>query len=289
MGPALVEILGRTTDFLKSRGVDAPRLDAELILAHVLGMERLALYLQFDRPLTDDELDRLRPLVRRRGQREPMAWILGERGFHALDLVVHTGVLVPRPDTETLVEAALERIRAVPGEDPVYIADLGCGTGAVGLAIAHAEPRVRVYAVDLSPEALANTRENVERLGLSDRVGVIRGDLLDAVPGHRPVDWIVSNPPYIPTGDIDALMPEVSRFEPRLALDGGPDGLDVVRRIVDQTMARVRHGVLLEIGHDQAEAVAEVGRSAGLVDVTVHNDLANIGRVVSGIKAASAP
>lgn len=274
----LVDVLTRTEAWLRRRGIDTPRLDAELLLAHVLGMERLQLYLSHDRPLSPEELDALRPLVARRGQREPMAWILGRAGFHALELDVLPGVLCPRPDTETLVEAALAWIPE--GEDPVYVADIGSGTGAVGLAIAHARPQVRLYAVDLDDQALENTRRNVRKLGLEQRVAVLRGDLLAAIPAHRPVDWVVSNPPYIPSREIGSLMPEV-RHEPRRALDGGPDGLDVYRRLGVEAQ-RARCGVLLEVGHDQAGRVADLLRRAGFVAIETWRDLAGIARVVGG-------
>ncbi len=160
----LVDVLTRTERYLRDRGVDSPRLEAELLLAHVLGLERITLYLNYDRPIPDDELEKLRPLVARRGKREPLAWILGTRGFHALDLDVGPGVLVPRPDTETLVDAALEYIAA--DEDPVYVADVGCGSGAIGLAIAFARPGVRVYAIDRAKAPLEFTRINRDRLGM---------------------------------------------------------------------------------------------------------------------------
>jgi len=277
----LVDVLTRTERWLRERGVDSPRYEAEQLLCCALGMERLQLYLAHDRPLTPPELDALRPLVRRRGQREPLAWILGEQGFHAIDLVVRPGVLVPRPDTEVLVDALLERI----DEDeppPIYVADVGCGSGAVGLALAVARPALRVYAIDIDPVALEVTRANVARLELTDRVGVLRGDLLDAVPPNRPIDWVVSNPPYIPSGELPGLQPEVSRHEPRRALDGGPDGLEAYRQLLPQAAARARRGVLVEVGHDQAGKVADLFRRAGLVDITTHPDLAGIQRVVAG-------
>lgn len=277
----VVEVLKRTEGWLRERGVPTPRLDAEVLLGHVLGVERLQLYLMFDRPLTDDELERLRPLVRRRGQREPVAWIVGHKGFHALDLQVGPGVLVPRPDTETLVEAAAAWIRDV-GDDPSFVADVGCGSGAVGLALAAALPQVRVYAIDRMDAPLATTKANVAALGLADRVAVLKGDLLAPVPAHRPIDWVVSNPPYIPSAHIDALEPEVSRHEPREALDGGPDGLDVVRRLVAQARPRARRGLLLEIGHDQADRVAAILQAAGFTDVTTWKDLGGHRRVVGG-------
>ncbi|MCB9687135.1 MAG: peptide chain release factor N(5)-glutamine methyltransferase [Alphaproteobacteria bacterium] len=281
-GPApLVDILVRTEGFLRSKGITSPRLEAELLLAHVLKVQRLQLYLAHDRPMSTAELAELRPLVARRGRREPLSWILGHRGFHAIELVIRPGVLDPRPDTETLVEALLGE---VPKDDPgpVYVADIGCGSGAVGLAIAHARPAVRLYAVDLDPNALAVTKENVATLGLTDRVGVLRGDLLDAIPANRPIHWVVSNPPYIPTGEIDGLMPEVSQHEPRRALDGGRDGLDVVRRLVTQASQRARTGLLMEIGHDQAGRAADLLRRAGFVDIRTWDDLQGIARVVGG-------
>ncbi|MCB9665189.1 MAG: peptide chain release factor N(5)-glutamine methyltransferase [Alphaproteobacteria bacterium] len=279
----LLDVLRRTEAWLRSRGVPSPRLDTEVLLGHVLGVPRLQLYLMYDRPLTEPELDALRPLVRRRGAREPLAWITGEKGFHHLDLQVVPGVLVPRPDTETLVEAAGAWIDEGHTDDvPVYVADVGAGTGAVGLALAAPRPWLRLYAVDLSDEALACTRANVATLGLADRVGVLKGSLLDPVPAARPVDWVVSNPPYIPSGEIDGLEPEVAVHEPRLALDGGADGLDVIRPLVAQARRRARRGLLLEVGHDQAEVVAALLARAGFTDVRTWDDLGGHRRVVGG-------
>ncbi len=275
----LVDVLTRTERWLREREVPSPRLEAEMILAHVLGVERLQLYLSYDRPLTDAELKMLRPLVARRGDREPLSWILGSRGFHDIELLVQPGVLDPRPDTEVLVEAVLAWIPA-EGEDPVYVADVGSGTGAVGLALAVARPQVRLYAVDIDDVALRVTRRNVEALDLGARVAVLRGDLLDAVPEARPIDWVVSNPPYIPSGEIDGLMPEVSRHEPRRALDGGPDGLDVYRRLVPAAASRARQGLAVEIGQHQEQPVRALFEQAGLKHVEVLQDLGGIGRVL---------
>ena len=261
----VVEVLNSSAAWLKERGVPSARLDAELILAHALALDRVKVYLQFDRPLEEPELAAIRALVRRRGTREPLAWVLGHKGFHALDLVVKPGVLVPRPDTETLVEVA---IAAVGEADPVYVADVGCGTGCVGLALAVARPGVRLYAVDLDRTALENARLNVEALGLRDRVAVRHGDLLDGIPRDRPVDWVVSNPPYIPSADIERLEPEVRVHEPRLALDGGADGLEVYRRLLPRAAARSKRGVMVEVGAGQAAAVADLMLAEGLA-VTV--------------------
>ena len=277
----LVDVLTRTERWLRERGIPSPRYEAELLLCKALEMERLQLYLAHDRPMNQHELDLLRPMVRRRGAREPLAWILGEQGFHGIELAIRPGVLVPRPDTEVLVDATLGLI----GEDeppPVYLADVGCGSGAVGLALAVARPSLRVYAIDIDPTAIEVTRDNVNRLALTDRVGVLRGDLLHAVPPQRPIDWVVSNPPYIPTEELAACEPEVSQHEPRTALHGGRDGLDAYRALLPQAAARARRGVLVEVGHDQAGRVADLFRRAGLVDITTHPDLAGIQRVVSG-------
>lgn len=273
----LAEVLQRSQDWLAARGVPSPRREAELLAQAALGLDRLQLVLQRERPLEAAERDAIRALVQRRGAREPLAWILGRVGFHDIDLQMRPGVLVPRPDTEALVEAALRRI---PADAALFLADVGCGSGAIGLAVAAARPGVKVYAIDLSEEALALTRENVARLGLQARVAVLRGDLLAAIPPQRPVDLVLSNPPYIPSAQIEGLEPEVARFEPRRALDGGEDGLAVYRRLLPQVRARARLGVLLEIGHDQGPAVAALARQQGLEEVRVEPDLARRDRVV---------
>jgi release factor glutamine methyltransferase len=281
----LLDVLLRTERYLRERGIDTPRLDAELLLAQALGISRLQIYLLYERPLTEPELETIRGLVARRGKREPMAYIEGTRAFHAIDLLVGSGVLVPRPDTETLVDLVLS---AVPeGEEAVYIADIGCGPGTVGLAIAVARPNVRVYAVDVSEAALGYAHKNVAALGLDKRVAVLSGDLLAPIPAHRPIDWVVSNPPYIRSADIEGLMPEVSRFEPRVALDGGDDGLEVYRRLVPAAFARAGVGVAVEIGYDQAAQVSELFRRAGFVMIEVHKDLAGLSRVVIARKPES--
>jgi release factor glutamine methyltransferase len=275
------DILLRTAAFLAEHGADQPRLEAELLLAHALEMGRLDLYMAFDRPLDDGELTALRPLVRRRANREPLYWVLGTKGFHDIELLCHRDVLVPRADTEALVEAALARL---PLDAEAFVADVGCGTGAVGLAIAAARPNVKVYAIDLADAAIANTRANVAALGLENRVAVLQGDLLRAVPPQRPIDIIVSNPPYIATDVLTGLSPEVRDHEPRLALDGGRDGLDIYRSLVPAAAQRARIGVLVEIGHDQSEPVASLFRRS-LDGVHVLPDLGGRPRVVLGHRA----
>lgn len=276
----LVEVLTRTSDWFRQRGIPSPRMEAELLLAHLLGIDRVKVYLNFDRPMSDTELDTLRELVRRRGNREPLAWVMGVKEFYGRPFTVGPGVLVPRPDTETLVEVMLPHLDG----DPVYVVDVGSGTGCIGLTLALERPGVRLYAVDLAEAALAATRQNVERHGLKDRVAVLRGDLLSAVPAQRPVDWVVSNPPYIPSADLASLQPEVRDHEPRLALDGGADGLDPYRRLIPEAARRARCGVALEVGAGQAPAVSALIAAENL-QVSVHRDLGGVERVVLGQRA----
>ena len=277
----VVDVLKKTEAFFRARGIPSPRLDAELIVGHHLGLERVALYLQFDRPLSESELRPMRADVQRRADREPVAWILGTKGFWTLDLHSHKDVLVPRPDTETLVTAALD---LVPEDGPCFIADVGCGTGAVGLAILSERPQAKLFATDISDAALHCTKANVDALGINDRVAVLKGSLLEPVPESRPIDIVVSNPPYIPTAEIDGLSPEIAKHEPRLALDGGTDGLDVYRQLIPQAASRARTAVLVEHGDGQHDDIAELMRSAGLRDITEHKDLTGTVRVVAGLK-----
>ncbi len=277
---SLVEVLTRTEDYLKSKGSPSARLDAELLLSHVLELDRLALYLQHDRPMLEAELTALREPVRRRGSREPIATIVGHKEFWSREFQVTPGVLVPRPDTETLILAALEVIPE--GEAKLFVADVGSGSGCIGLTLALERPQVRLFSLDASPQALACTRSNVEALDLQDRVAVLRSDLLSAVPPERPLDVVVSNPPYIASKDIADLAPEVRDHEPRVALDGGPDGLDFYRRLVPVAAERAQRAVLVEVGHEQAPAVVAMFQEAGLQRVRTRSDLAGIERVVIG-------
>jgi release factor glutamine methyltransferase len=285
----LVDVLQQGEAWLRKHGVDRPRFEVELMLAAQLGVRRLDLYLSFDRPMSKEELVTLRAWFKRRGAREPLAWILGSVGFHGIDLDIRPGVLVPRPDTEVLVDAALHAIGPADATaNPVYVADVGSGSGAVGLAIAAARPQVRLYATDIDPTALALTRHNAEKLGLTPRVAVLAGPLLSPIPEARPIDWVVSNPPYIPTRDIDGLMPEVSRWEPRLALDGGRDGLDVYHQLLPAALRRARQGCLVELGYDQGDALLDLFTKTGWADVRAHLDLEGHRRVIEGrIPAAS--
>ncbi len=280
---SLTTVLNRSAKFLADHGVPSAKYEAELLMAHALNMSRMDLYLNFDKPLEEQELQRLRPLLKRRGNREPIAWILGEWGFYEDDFIVTPGVLCPRPDTEALVNAALELIPEEPEDgQPWTIADIGCGSGCVGLSIARKRPHVRVFSVDISPEAIACTKANVEKLGFKDRVAVLKGRFFDPIPKDRPIDLVVSNPPYIPSADIIDLEPEVSIHEPRIALDGGANGLDVYNVLIPMAVERARVGVAVEVGIHQAESVAEIMRRSEMHGVSIHKDLGGIDRVVRG-------
>lgn len=274
---SLLEILEKTDAFFQKKGSASPRLDAELLIGHVLDLSRLDVYMNFERPMMEAELNALRPLVKKRGDRVPIAYLLGEKEFWSLPFACAPGVLIPRPDTETLVEAALPFC-----EGETFLADVGAGTGCVGLSIAKECENVKLFATDLAPEALALVKRNAEVLELKERVACLRGDLLTPIPEGRRIDVVVSNPPYIPSAEIDGLEPEVSTHEPRLALDGGEDGLDCYRSLIPAAFERAQRALLVEVGVGQAASVAELMSNAGFADVQTHTDLAGIERVVSG-------
>jgi release factor glutamine methyltransferase len=279
---AVLEVLRWTTAHFEKHGVASARLDAELLAAHAFGMSRIELYAHFDRPLAAAELASYRDLVSRRLAGEPVAYLLGHKEFWSLDLLVDSRVLIPRPDSETLVEEALDRFAGPGGR----IADVGTGSGALALALAKERPEAQVFATDISPEALAVARANAERLGLA--VTFWQGDLDQAlVPAGR-FELIVANLPYIPSAEIDGLAADV-RSEPRLALDGGADGLALLRRLIEAAPELLQpEGCLaLEVGAGHAGAVEEFLRGAGFGGIRSRRDLAGIERVVSGVKGVS--
>ena len=264
--------------FFREKGIETPRLDAEVLLAHVLEKPRIYLYVHYDQPLDPGELAAYRGFVRRRAAREPVAYLLGERAFMGLAFAVSPAVLVPQPDTETLVSEAEKRLR---GKSGARIADVGTGSGAIALSLLHALSDLTAAAVDVSSAALKVARENAARLALMDRVTFYEGDLLAPLLGQT-FDAILSNPPYIPRGDIAALSPEV-QAEPHLALDGGVDGLDFYRRLTREAAALLRPGGFLavEAGQGEAAAISDMARANGWAEVEIVQDLAGIDRVVT--------
>lgn len=291
-----VSILDWTEHYLQEKGVPTPRLDAELLLSHALGCERLELYLQFDRPLAADELSRFRELVRERGRRRPLAYLVGEVGFWNLTLAVRPGVLIPSPDSETLVEGILEAAEACRAEipelqdekTPLRVLELGCGSGALPLAAFSDSSHLCWVGTERSEEAMIVARENRARHAAlqapkGNALHLVLGDRFEAIaPGWQP-HLVVGNPPYIPSGTIDRLMPEVSRAEPRLALDGGGDGGRFHRYMIAYAAGALVPGgrLLFEMGAEQGRAQAEVVRQTpGLRFVEQRKDLSGHPRVL---------
>jgi len=314
-------VLRWTTARFAQRNLPTPRLDAEVLTAHALALSRVQLYVQFERPLEVAELAAMRELVRRRQAGESVAYLTGKKEFFGLELEVDARVLVPRPDTETLVDEALARLAARQNSDgdgdparAPRIADVGTGSGAVAIAIAKmlsqaaartatklggkddrtaadappaasaaTRPPPEVIASDISSGALEVARRNAERHGAA--ITFVEGDLEQALASAAPFDLIAANLPYIPSADIAGLAPEV-RGEPRLALDGGADGLALVRRLVTAAPGLLRAGgaIVLEIGAGQAPATAALLAAAGFLDLRRRRDLGEIERVVSGVK-----
>lgn len=279
------EILAKAAEYLASKEVPGARLDAERFLAEVLGIERLELYLEPERVLGEAELARLRELVRRRASREPAQYILGKSWFYGLELMADGRAMVPRRETELLVDRAIETASTL---ERSRVLDLGTGCGAVALAVAgRLKGRAEVWAADISPEAVELARENVARTGLDDLVRLAQSDLFAGLPeGSGPFDVIAANLPYIPTGEVPGLMPEVRDHEPRVALDGGPEGLDVINRAVREAASggRLVPGgwMLIEVGEGQAEKVSKQLQESGLVPGPVLKDPGGVARVVQG-------
>lgn len=285
----VLEILNRTKVFFEKKGVPDPLLDAQYIISHGLGMKnRMDLYLNFEKPLTPTELDVLRPLVARRANREPLQHIVGDTSFRGHSIKCDPRALVPRPETEELVDMAKNLLNGV--ETP-FIVEIGTGTGAIAIACAKEIASSRVLATDISEEALALAKENAEANGLGtaagDATGTLtfaQGDLLDAVTDSAKIDCLIANLPYIPDGEKGKLQPEVDKFDPALALYGGPDGLTLVRKMLSQTEGKMAAGapILLEIGSEQAAMLQSEAANYPWLEFTgAHKDFCGNVRFVS--------
>jgi len=270
----VLEVIQRSAEFLARKGVETPRLQAELLLAHVLACPRLKLYLNFERALAAAELDSIRELVRRRGNREPLQYLASSTSFCGIELKVTPAVLIPRPETEVLAERAWTFL-AERGTGPAKALDFGTGSGCLAIAVATHCPSVQVTALDASAEALAVAAENAAQHGVAERLRFVHAETLAAAPG-QPFHLIVANPPYIPSGQLAALEPEVRDHEPRLALDGGPDGLDVIRHLATHAAALIHPEgrVMLEFGDGQAAAVGALFEAEGWRVEEIVSDLA---------------
>lgn len=277
-GETIGSVLKSSEAWLIRRGVDQARTDAGSLLAAALGIERLQLYLQTDRPLDEHELARFRPLLAARGQRRPLAQILEKKGFWTLELKVTDQVLTPRADTEALVEWALE----LDLPEDASVIDLCTGSACVVAALASERPEWQLTATELSPSALALAQENLSCLGFKERIQLQEGDLFAQLEG--PFDLIVANPPYVGESEAGQLDPEVREFEPKMAIFAAEEGLEILRRIVQESPARSGAGawLLLEHGHQQGTGVRELLREAGYEDVCTRRDLGQRERVTGG-------
>ena len=284
----IMKILNWTKQYFEAKGVENPRLDAEVLLCAVLKCQRITLYVDFERPLSEEELATYREYVRRRGNFEPLAYILGERAFMRNTFKVNKATLVPRPETELLVESLVRIAPLLKREGDVKILDIGTGSGAIIVSLLDYLPNAKGVGVDISVDALIVAKENSEKIGVTGRIGFVRSDVFSKLPLEKKFDIIVSNPPYIPAGDIAGLDKDVQQ-EPRGALDGGADGLDFYRRITAEAMDHMaEEGVLAcEIVIGQAAAVQQLCLDAGFVKTAVRKDYAGIERMVFAVKAAT--
>jgi release factor glutamine methyltransferase len=272
----LAEVLRRSTEYLEGKGVPSPRVDAEHLLGKALEVSRIQLYVEYDRELTEQELEAVRELVARRAKREPLAYILGEWGFRRLNLRVDRRALIPRPETEIVVERCLALL---DGREAPDVIDVGTGSGAIALAIADELPGSRVTAIDASADALALARENAEQTSLTERVRFLEHDLTAGLP-EGPWDLVVSNPPYVEPGELGSLQPEVREWEPREALVG--EG--VTEAIARSSRESLTSGgwLVLEVGEGTADDVCRLLSGLGFIHVTPSLDLAGRDRVVEG-------
>ncbi|QTA88981.1 peptide chain release factor N(5)-glutamine methyltransferase [Desulfonema magnum] len=275
------KVLSWTISYFKSHNIENPKSDAAILLAHALNLKRIDVYLQYDKPLCPDELAQFKALIKRRVRREPVAYIVGSKGFWSADLAVTTDVLIPRPETERLVDTALS---VLPESEIQRILELGTGSGAITIALASERPDCIFFACDRSVKAAELARKNAVNHDVGACVHFFSGDWFSPLnPGLCPFDMIVSNPPYIRTRVISQLEPEIYKYEPMMALDGGTDGLDAVRHIIRSAPAYLVKGghLLLEIGHDQKDDVRKIAEKCGCYEKIVFvKDYAGHDRVV---------
>ncbi|MCR9200281.1 MAG: peptide chain release factor N(5)-glutamine methyltransferase [Planctomycetaceae bacterium] len=278
-------ILQWTTGYLTERGVESARLEAELLLAHARECQRINLYTDLNVPLTDEERSRMRGYVKRRSQREPLAYITGNREFYGRDFCVGPGVLIPRPETETLIDVCLDLI---PEQAAADICEVGFGSGCICTTLARQRSQLRVYATDVSPEAMTFARRNTQEHDVEDRVTLLAGEgfmpLADA--GVQQLQGIVSNPPYVREDEMSGLEPEVAEHEPSLALVSGADGLDLIRRLIPESVSLLQPGgwMAMELDPAQAATVAALFGESGFENVRIHADLNGQDRIVSACR-----
>jgi release factor glutamine methyltransferase len=287
----ILRLLQWATGYFQAKGVSEPRASAEVLLAHCLGTSRVELYLRYDQPLIPEELARYKALIKRRLQGEPTQYITGHQEFWSMDFLVSPAALIPRPETEILVEAILDQVHQADfPRAGLRLLDLGTGSGILAIVLARELLEARVVALDISRAALKLAQENAGRHQVLRRIDFVQGNLWQALAPHPNFMVIMSNPPYIPHPDLSRLPVEVGDFEPRLALDGGPDGLEIIRTLVAQAHQYLVPGGLLalEIGHDQAEKVLKIlERHGAYGEPVIRKDYQGIARVVLAPKKIS--
>lgn len=284
MNLTIGEVLQKTTAYFQNKGIPSARLDAELLLADILGLDRVGLYTNYDRPLNNEELGAYRQSIARRGNREPLAYITGHKEFYGLDLYVNTAVLVPRPETEILVQGILDLLPTFGTGNPSNIVEIGVGSGAISIALGANCPACNIWASDISPPALELAGENVDKHGLTKKIKLVLGPYFSALPAEimGKVTVVVSNPPYLTRAELSDAQPEVQK-EPRVALDGGVDGLEAYRQIVTEAPTWLIPGGLLalEIGSTQAGDLIElIAKTRAFGPPEIRTDYAGHDRVV---------
>ena len=282
----VLEVIKKSSDFLSKKSVDSPRLQTELLLAHLLKLPRMKLYLNFERILSPTELDALRALVMRRAQREPIQHIIGSTSFCGLEMLVNKHVLVPRPETELLAELGWQFLSTI-NHQPSTCLDFGTGSGCIAIAIAVKCPMARIVAVDVSADAIAVAKQNAATVGMNDRIEFRCGDGFATLNGNDRFDLIVSNPPYIASEEITTLEPEVRNFDPRNALDGGTDGLDFYRRLAAEAGTFLKPGgkIIIEFGDDQAKEISDIFAAERWTVESIHQDYTKRERMLTATRS----
>lgn len=281
-------LLNWTADFLRERGADSPRLDAEVLLAHARGCPRIALYTAFEEPASEELRTQFRELVKQRAAGKPVAYLVGHREFFSLSFDVTPDVLIPRPETEGLVVRALDLLKETPSPAP-RVADVGTGSGAIAVALAKQNPKVQVTAVDVSPAALAVARGNAEKHGVTDRIEFVEGDLLAGVDAGAAFDLIAANLPYVTSNELGELAEGVRKYEPRLALDGGEQGDELIQRLLPQATQRLTPGgwLLMELSPMIAGRVEQlIDNAAGLIRHETLKDTNGLARLAQAQREA---
>jgi release factor glutamine methyltransferase len=278
------KLLNWVTEYLTSKGIDSPRLSAELLLSYVLELKRIELYTQFERNVTGQQLDRLHDLVERAGQHEPVAYLVGKTEFYSLEVDITPDCMIPRPETELLVERAIEFLRTRSGKQ--FVCDLCTGSGCIAVAIARNYPSAHIIATDISDAALSVAAKNIEKHQLEERIRLLCGDLFDPLVPQLEVDrfdLIVCNPPYVSAAEFEKLDKNVKDYEPKIALFAGDDGLDIYRRIIERVEQFLKPDavLMLEIGYSQGQAVRQLFEQANRFgEITIEKDFHGNGRVV---------